>query len=94
MSMNICGYKFDGPFSVETTVVPVNRAAVYVILYNSPDGQCYIRDVGVSNEQYWERNNYEGTLFLYLRHMPSNEGYTSKDRQILERKIRDYYNLP
>jgi hypothetical protein len=91
--MNICGYKFNGPFSVETTVVPVNRAAVYVIVYTAPDGQCYIKDVGVSNEQYWDRNN-DGTLSLYLRHMPSTEGYTSKDRQILERKIRDCYNLP
>ena len=93
MSMNICGYKFNGPFSVETTVVPVNRAAVYVIVYNAPDGQCYIKDVGISNEQYWDRNN-DGTLSLYLRHMPSNEGYTSKDRQVLERKIRESYNLP
>jgi hypothetical protein len=92
--MNICGYKFDGPFSVESTVVPVNRAAVYVILYNSPDGQCYVRDVGISNEQYWDRNNYEGALFLYLRHMPSNEGYTSRDRQTLECKIREHYNMP
>ncbi|HBF40134.1 MAG TPA: hypothetical protein DDW50_22860 [Firmicutes bacterium] len=94
MSMNICGYKFDGPFSVETTIVPVNRAAVYVIVHNEPDGQAYITDVGLSNEQYWDRNNYDGAVSIYLRHMPSTEGYTSQDRQTLERKIRDYYNLP
>jgi hypothetical protein len=94
MSMNICGYKFAGPFSVETTIVPVNRAAVYVIVYSSPDGESYIRDVGLSDEQYWDRNNYDGAVSLYLRHMPSIEGYTSQDRQVLERKIRESYNIP
>ncbi|MGE5583428.1 MAG: hypothetical protein ACM3X9_12970 [Bacillota bacterium] len=93
MSMNILGYKFDGPFSVETTVVPVNRAAVYAIIQNTPDGQCYIRDIGISNEENWDRNNYDGSLSLYLRYMPSNEGFTAADRQELARKIKAYYNL-
>ncbi len=93
MSMNVCGYKFEGPFSVETTVVPVNRAAVYVIIQYAEDGQCYVRDVGVSNEQNWDRNNYDGSLALYLRYMPSTEGYTSADRQELACKIWNYYQL-
>lgn len=93
MSMTVLGYKFEGPFSLENTVVPVNRAAVYVIIFKAPDGQFYIEDVGITNETNWARNN-DGTRELYLRYMPSIEGFTANDRETLAGKIKYSYRLP
>lgn len=93
MAMKICGYDFEGPFDMRTTVIPLNRTAVYVIVYQGEDGQCFIKDVGISGETCWERN-CEDSYAIYLRYMPSTDRYTPGDRQSLERKIRERYNLP
>jgi len=102
--MTISGYEFEGPYSVETTVIPADRAAVYVIICKASDGKHYVKDVGESGEigirianhdrrPCWERN-CDGSLFVYLRYMPSSQGYTAADRRELESKIRNQYNPP
>jgi hypothetical protein len=92
MSMAICGCDFDGPFNIKTTVIPINRVSVYIIVQTDSDGQLYIRDVGVSGDSYWERDCDE-SFAIYLRFMPSIEGYTPNDRYSLVNRIRYKYNL-
>ncbi len=102
--MQIAGVEFEGPVSVDTTVIPANRAAVYVIICRKSDQKNYVTDVGESGETgkriatherrpCWERN-CNGTLSVYLRYMPTSEGYTAADRRQLERKIRQQYDPP
>lgn len=101
MSMNVSGYDFDGSYSIDTTVIPANRAAVYVIICRAPDNGYYVKDVGESGEvgirianhnrrSCWERN-CNGSLSVYLRYMPSSEGYTAADRRKIETIIRNQY---
>lgn len=91
MALRICGYDFDGPFDIQATIVPLNRAAVYVVVTQDPNGQCFVENVGISGESCWDRNRDSGTIFL--RYMPSVEGYSFEDRRILATKIRNQYNL-
>jgi len=104
MSRTISGYEFEGPFSIDTAVIPANRAAVYVIICKASDGKEYVKDVGESGEvgirianhdrrPCWERN-CNGSLSVYFCYMPSSEGYTAADRRTLEDKIRNQYNPP
>lgn len=91
--MIISNYEFEGPYSIDSTVIPPNRAAVYVIICKTYDGKYYVTDVGESGEigirianherrPCWERNN-NGSLSVYLRYMPANQGYTASDRRKL-----------
>ncbi|MEW6047228.1 MAG: hypothetical protein AB1609_12205 [Bacillota bacterium] len=102
--MQIAGHDFEGPYSVDSTVIPANRAAVYVIICAARDGKKYVIDVGESGEvgirlanherkPCWERN-CDGTLQVYLRFMPTSLGYTPAQRRELEQKIRRQYKLP
>lgn len=93
MGMTICGYEFEGPFDIKTTIVPINRVAVFVIVYTAPDGQSYIRGVGVTNDCYWDRNLDESHS-VYLRFMPSTQRYTPADRWRIANNIKQYYNIP
>jgi len=104
MSIEIYGYEFEGPYSIDTTVIPPNRAAVYVIICKTSDGKSYVKDVGESGEvdvrignhdrrPCWERN-CGGSLSVYLHYMPSSENYTVVDRRELENKIRNGYDPP
>ena len=101
--LRICELNFEGPYSIDTTEIPANRAAVYVIICNL-SGKNHVTDVGESGEvgvrivdherkPYWE-TNCTGSLWVYLRYMPSSEGYTSEDRRELEKKIREKYSPP
>ena len=103
--MKISGYDFEGPHSIDTTEIPANRAAVYVIMCKaSSDGKYYVEDVGETGEVgvriadherrlCWKRKCI-GSLSVYLRYMRSAAGYTSEDRRKLERKIREQYHPP
>lgn len=104
MTMRISGYEFEGPYSIDTTVIPADRAAVYVIICTSSDGKHYVKDVGESGEigvrianhdrrPCWERN-CDGSLYVYLHYVPSSEGYTPADRRKLESEIRNEHNPP
>lgn len=104
MSITISGFEFEGPYSIETTVIPANRAAVYVIICTASDYKNYVTDVGETGEigirianherkSCWKRN-CSGALSIYLRYMPSSEGYTAADRRKLETRIRKQYNPP
>lgn len=104
MSMTISEYEFEGPYSIDTTIIPANRAAVYVILCKTSNNKYYVKDVGESGEigirianhdrrSCWERN-CEGSLFVCFRYMPSSQGYTTTDRIEIEREIRTQYNPP
>lgn len=104
MSMTISGVEFEGPYSIDTTVISANRAAVYVIICTASDKKNYVTDVGESGEiglrianherrPCWERN-CDGSLSVYLRYMPSSQGYTAADRRELESKIRNQYKPP
>jgi len=99
--MTISGVEFEGPYDIESTVIPANRAAVYVIVCITDEGKNVI-DVGESGEvgirisnherkPCWE-DNCTGNLYVYLHYMSSSEGYTSEDRRKLESKIRNEYN--
>ena len=102
MGMTICDLDFEGPYSIDTTEIPANRAAVYVIIC-ALSGKNHVMDVGESGEvgvrigehdrkPCWERN-CTGGLSVYLRYMPSSTN-TPADRRELERKIRDKYSPP
>jgi len=101
--VQISGYEFMGPYSIDTTVISADKAAVYVIIC-SRSGKNEIVDVGESGEvgvrianherrPCWERN-CNGSLYVYLRYMPSSQGYTTDNRRALERKIRSEYRVP
>lgn len=103
--MEFVGYQFEGPNSIDTTEIPSNRAAVYVIICKTSDGMNHVIDVGESGEvgvrignhdrgPCWERNCKNGSLSVYIRYMPSSDGYTSADRRELENRIRNQYDLP
>ena len=102
--LEIAGIDFDGSYGVDTTTIPANKAAVYVIICSTKEGKNYVIDVGESGEtgvrlsshdrrSCWERN-CSGTLRVYLRYMPSSEGYAAADRRQLEQKIRQQYDPP
>ena len=93
LSMTFCGYEFEGPFNIRTTIVPINRVAVFVIIQAAPDGQLYIRGVGVSSDAHWERN-LDDSYMIYLRYMPSTQRYTPADRQRIANNIKQFYNIP
>lgn len=101
--MKICDVDFEGPYSIDTTEIPANRAAVYVIICEL-SGRYPVMDVGESGEvgvriadhdrrPCW-RKNCTGDLSVYLRYMPSSAGYTAEDRRELERKIRKEHLVP
>jgi hypothetical protein len=103
MIVQISGYEFEGPYSIDTTVISADRAAVYVIICSTL-GKSEVIDVGESGEvgvrianhdrrPCWVRN-CNGSLYVYLRYMPSAQGYTADDRRALERKIRSEYTVP
>ena len=102
--MKISDVDFEGPYDINTAAIPRNRAAVYVIICHKADGKDYVIDVGESGEvgirlslhsrrSCWERN-CSGTLYAYLRYMPTSEGYSPASRRALEAKIRREYNPP
>jgi len=102
--MEISGVSFEGPYSIDTTVIPANRAAVYVIICRTNDGRNIVVDVGESGETgirianhdrkpCWERK-CNGLLRVHLHFMPTSAGYTTADRRQLEGKIRQQYNPP
>lgn len=102
--MTICGCKFEGPYSIDTTVIPANRAAVYVIICKTSDGKYDFMDVGETGEIgiritghkrrfCWKFNCDDGSLSVYLHYMPSSEGYTDTDRRELESKIRNQHEV-
>jgi len=102
--VKISGVDFEGPYDVNSAVIPRNRAAVYVIICLKKDGKNEVIDVGESGEvglriaihprrSCWERN-CSGTLHVYLRYMPTSEGYDAASRRALEAKIRREYNPP
>lgn len=103
--MKISGYSFEGPFDIETTNIPSDRATVYVIICKTPDGTNRVMDVGESGEvgvriashdrrPCWERScNGSLRLKVYLRYMSSPD-YTPEERRALEQKIRDQYRPP
>ena len=100
--MKIADIEFDGPYDIDTTSIPANRAAVYVIICRSTDGKYYVIDVGESGEtgvrlanherrSCW-KDNCSGSLSVYLHYMPSSQGYDAASRRQLEAKIRQQYN--
>lgn len=102
--MKISGVDFKGPYDVDSTVIPRDRAAVYVIICRKTNGENLVIDVGESGEvglristhtrrSCWERN-CSGTLYVYLRYMPTSEGHDAASRRALEAKIRREYNPP
>jgi hypothetical protein len=102
--VKISGVDFEGPYSVDSTVILRDRAAVYVIICRKTNGDNVVMDVGESGEvgvrialhprrSCWERN-CSGTLHVYLRYMPTSEGYDAASRRALEAKIRREYTPP
>lgn len=102
--MEIAGIEFEGPYNIDTTSIPANKAAVYVIICQSKDGKNRVIDVGESGETGMRLANHErrscwkekcdGSLSVYLHYMPSSQGYDADSRRQLERKIRQQYNPP
>jgi len=101
--MEISGYSFEGPFDIDATEIPANRAAVYVIICKTAEGENHVKDVGESGEvgvrigshdrkSCWEKN-CNGTLGVYLRYMPSPD-YSPEERRALEQKIRNQCKPP
>jgi len=99
--MKIADCDFGGPYGIDTTEIPANRAAVYLIICRLSSGKRSIMDVGESGEvgvriadherrPCWRRN-CTGDLSVYLRYMASSDGYTSADRREFEKKIRNSY---
>ena len=102
--MEISGYNFEGPYAIDATEIPSNRAAVYVIICKTSESKYYVKDVGESGEvgirigshdrrPCWE-SNCNGTLSVYLLFMASSSGYSSEDRRKVENKIIDKYKPP
>ena len=102
--LNVLGRRFEGPFSIDTTVIPGNRAAVYVITRTDKDGKIYVVDVGESGQigvrlanhdrrPDWQRHG-NGSLAAYARYMPESEGCTAASRRQFEHAIRQKYNPP
>ena len=102
--MRITNIDFEGPFSIDTTTIPANRAAVYVIICRSKDGKSHVTDVGESGEiglrlasherrPCWKRN-CNGIPSVYLHYMPSSSGSDAASRRQLEQQIRQQYNPP
>lgn len=104
MPMTISDESFEGPFAINVAVIDANRAAVYVIICTHPTGKHYVIDVGESGEvgerlQDHPRLNCwlaqcKFALSVYLRYLPSSEGFTEDDRRRLETKIRQQYSPP
>jgi hypothetical protein len=102
--LKIADIEFDGPYGIDTTSIPADRAAVYVIICKSSDGKYHVIDVGESGETGIRLANHErrpcwvrncgGVLFVYLRYMPASEGFDAASRRLVERKIRERYNPP
>jgi len=102
--VKISDIDFEGPNDVDSTVIPRDRAAVYVIICRKTNGDNVVMDVGESGEvgvrialhtrrSCWERN-CSGTLYVYLHYMPTSEGYDAASRRALEAKIRREYAPP
>jgi hypothetical protein len=100
--IKISDIEFEGPYSIDTTAIPANRAAVYVIICRKADSKNYVIDVGESGETgirlanhdrrpCWEQH-CNGTLSVYLRYMPTSEGYDAASRRALEAQIRRQYD--
>jgi len=96
---------FKGPYDIDSTVIPANRAAVYLIVSMSNNGNKHVIDVGESGEigirigahdrrPCWERHRNGGALYAYLLYMPRSEGYTAEDRRKVEQEMRIRYNPP
>ena len=75
-----------------------------MIICRAKDDKYYVIDVGESGETgirlsnhnrrpCWERN-CNGSLHVYLRYMPTSEGYDATSRRQLEKKIRQQYDPP
>jgi len=102
--MKIADIEFEGPYIVDTTSIPANRAAVYVIICKSSNGTNSVVDVGESGETGIRLANHprrscwvrycNGTLSVYLRYMPTSEGYDAASRRKLESRIRERNNPP
>lgn len=103
--IKISDIDFEGPYSIDTTTIPANRAAVYVIICKSNKAdKYYVIDVGESGEAGVRLANHErrpcweqhcdGSLSVYLCYMPSSQGYDSASRRALEAKIRRQYDPP
>jgi len=97
MSISICGYTFEGPYT--STEYLKNQAGVYVILDKRSDGKWWVIDVGESTEVKnrvenhdrsgcWQRNN-SGTLGIAVLYTP---GWSAEQRRSLESKIREAFN--
>ena len=102
--MQIADSDFEGPYTIDTTVIPDNKAAVYTIICHAKNGKNYVTDVGESGETGKRLANHErrpswgqncdGSLAAYLRYMPSSAGYDAADRRKLENRIRQQYDPP
>jgi hypothetical protein len=101
--IKISDVDFEGPYNIDSTVIPASKAAVYVIIC-SKDSKYYVKDVGESGEagirlsnhdrrSCW-KDNCSGSLSVYLCYMPSSEGYDAASRRKLEKVIREQYNPP
>lgn len=97
MSIQICGYTFEGPYM--STADLQNQPGVYVILDKHTDDGWYVIDVGESNEiknrveshdraNCWQRNR-KGVLGVAVKY---TLGWTSQQRRNLESQIREAYS--
>ncbi|MCH8978104.1 MAG: hypothetical protein IH945_02535 [Armatimonadetes bacterium] len=98
MSITICGYDFEGPYSSPSCLD--SKAGVYTILDKKSNGNYDIVDVGESGnvkdrvenhdrKDCWKRHASEIWYAAYY-----TLGWTADQRRALEKKIRDEYDPP
>ena len=100
MSIEIAGYRFEGPY--ESTSDLENRSGVYSILTPTGNSRYKIIDVGESatvrtrveghdRKSCWRRNANNGQIRYAAYYTP---GLQQAGRKKIEQKIREQYNPP
>jgi len=100
MSIEICGYRFKGPYELDTGTGSLkNRSGVYVILDHNSSGESWkVIDVGESSNiqdrvedhdrrdcWYRQRCSYLEIAVYYCR---------ESERMRVEQRVRNKYNPP
>lgn len=100
MSIEIAGYKFNGPF--QSTASLEDRSGVYVVLTPTDKTHYKVVDVGESatvksrveshdRRSCWQRSANSGGLKYSVYYTP---GQQQSGRKIIEEKVRKQYDPP
>ncbi len=98
MSIRICDYDFEGPYSYTSSLE--NKAGVYVVLDKLSNGKYNVVDVGESSDVRDRVENHDraecwkkhATTIQYAAYY--TPGWTQDQRRSLEKKIRDAHDPP